>query len=249
MTLLSDIINSAFRETNLIAVGATPTAPQITEALSLLNNVIFNLADYQVNRQMREIALEAATAIKQPTEILMLSDLGVDYVPENTRLTCDVTVARSVYLDPAPQDGARFTLVDIGDSILTHPVTVYGNGRTINGLGGATINDPTTPIEFFYRADLGDWVRMLVKLVSDSSPFPQIYDDLLMTSLAIRLASRYGKPLSGESQLTYSKLLAKFKAQYQQTIEKTSDLALLRLSTDKYKAYGSNTRDFNLGRY
>lgn len=57
MTTVTSIIKQAYRESNLIAIAASPTVAQQEEALSLLNRFVLSLLD----REFFETAENAAT--------------------------------------------------------------------------------------------------------------------------------------------------------------------------------------------
>lgn len=219
MTIASKLIQSAYREGNLIPIGKTPTTDEIAEALDRLNNNIDcyfgtelgeKLEDWNVPSKQRTAPISAHypfTPFKddKPNDVTL-------YPPPNVRLIVHVTGPTRVYFQQQPEDGARMGFVDIGSTAF---LTVDGNGRLIEGDFDTDV-DPPDPREWFYRADLGNWVRRAPLALADESPFPGEFDDLLICDLAIRLSPRYGLDPRAATLKTSNDKLEQLKARYRQ---------------------------------
>lgn len=222
-TLVSAIIQQAFREGNFIAVGEVPTAEEIAEAVPKLRTFIASLFGIEVGAQFREWYVpsfpDPAAPLRYPLTPTGTGEATAEawaYAPANTRLMLAISSPSTVYFPAAPNDGARMALVDVGS---TANVTLQGNGRKIEG-ELSVIAAPSTLNGFtwFYRADLGDWVLLEPELVEDDPvPLPPEFDDLLVCGLAARLAPRFGVEISSTTAACYADMLERLKKRYRQS--------------------------------
>lgn len=255
MTLASSIITDAYREGNLIAVGASPSASEQTEALRKLTRFIAgvfgeemgeNLADWPVPTPQRTAPVAAnfpqlpyplgldGTLLGGPS-YSTLSNAYAYYPPKNSRLVFG-GVTGTIYFPEQPDDGSRMAIVQgsgAGDGGAVGQIaTLNGNGRTIEASNTKTFtfaSPATTPVQWLYRADLGDWVRVPTTTLAstDDIGFPPDLDDLWVCMLAIRLAPSYGKTTAPETSATAARMIKKLKARYRQagtTIYKSGDI-------------------------
>lgn len=215
MTLISSIIADAYRESNLIALGRDPTDPQVTEGLRLLNQLfraVFgdeageSLQDWPLGNYGREI------------DDTSLTDRQLAHPFLNRRMLALNEAAITVYLSAKPQDGSRMGIIDPFGRLSTYPITLDGNGRTIDGSATALLNTNGLATEWFYRADLGDWVTITNKLATDQMPFPDDFDSFWITFLAMRINPRYGRSLNELSVAIYKSERAKFVSRYLQSL-------------------------------
>lgn len=94
-------------------------------------------------------------------------------------------------------------------------LTLDGNGRTIGGAPEQQYYAPVPDIQWMYRADLGDWTQILPNMgINDNCPFPEDFDDMFGALLLLRLAPRYGKEVSSQTQLVVTEGLTAFSARY-----------------------------------
>jgi hypothetical protein len=226
-TLVSSIIQQAFREGNFIAVGEEPTAEEIAEAVPKLNAFIASLFGIEVGAQFREWYVPAlanpAAPLRFPLTPTGTGETSTEawaYPPANSRLMLALSADAAVYFPAAPSDGARMALVDVGS---TAQVTLNGNGRRIDD---GTTEDFTLTVEpldltgskWFYRADLGTWMLLDPVLAEgDPVPLPPEFDDLLVCGLATRLAPRYGVEISSVTAQCYIDMLERLKKRYRQS--------------------------------
>lgn len=225
MTTATDLIQQALREGNLIPVGTTPTAVQLTEGLGRLNNILDSLFGNEIGEPLFEWPVlppqrTAPVAARWPvypgvTPQEQRLENAWPYPPGNVRLMASNTTPQTVYLQDWPNDGARVAYRAVG---ATAELTVDGNGRRIEGATSYVV-DPTADGGsrlWFYRADLGDWIRIQTLALTSESPLPMEFDDFLICSLSIRLSARFGNDPRAGTQMTYKDQLAKLKARYRQ---------------------------------
>lgn len=254
MTTALSIILDGFREGNLIPVGQSPTAAEQTEALRRLNRFIAgvfgeemgeNLADWPVPLPQRTAPVAAnfpqlpyplgldGNLLGGPTYSTVASAFAF-YPPKNSRLVFG-GVTNTVYFPEQPDDGSRMAIVQgsgAGDGgAVGQVLTLNGNGRTIETANTKTFtfaSPAAAPVQWLYRADLGDWVKISFALaLTDDIGFPFDLDDLWVCMLAIRLAPAYTKTTAPETSATAMKMLKKLKARYRQagtTIYKSGDI-------------------------
>lgn len=230
-TLVSEIIVQAFREGNFIAVGESTTAEELAEAVPKLRNLISTVMGIELGEQLRDWyvpqAYNAAVPLRDPLTpdgTAALSTVPYDYPIANSRLVVKLTASRTLYMPSMPQDGARMSFVNAGISPTTVNVTLSGNGRFIEGAASIVTDlDAGTPVDFhgriwFYRADLGNWVRIDAPLQSNSTiPTPPEFDDLWVTGLAIRLAPRFQVAIQQTIVARYEDMLGRLKKRYKQS--------------------------------
>ena len=99
-----------------------------------------------------------------------------------------------------------------------------GNGRNIETAATATLNTNGLVREWFYRADLGNWVRIATLVEADDVPFPVEFDPYFEIMLAMRLNPHYGQSLSPEQVRTLVRAKSRLNARYSQTTEVLPDV-------------------------
>ena len=200
MTVISSILYDAYREPNMVAIGQVLKEPQTAEALRLLNalfNAIYgtdageSFQDWPLGDYGRESPEYYGTQ--------WLTDYQIANPPINRRLIATNEEAKTIYLTPYPQDGARYGIVDPFGRLSTFPVTLDANGRTIENTPTLLLDTDGTNAQWIYRADLGTWVRITQLTETDEMPFPVDFDMMFIIMLAMRLSPRYGRELSEAS--------------------------------------------------
>lgn len=240
MTLVSEIIKDAFRESNLIATSGTPTVAEEAEGLRLLNRYIASVYGDDIGEKFRDLIVGRKN-INRPDLYPYYDPVPnqTDFtVPLNTRLVLNLQAPLSVYLEPEPEDGSRLAVLDKSLNLATNPLTIFGNGRTIGGATSVTLSTNGAILEYVYMADTGDWSLVSPLILTDQLPFPKLFEDMFVIGLAIRLNPRHGTVLGQESATTYNRLLKKFKARYKQTEEVGSEEALLQSSLNRRTWFG-----------
>lgn len=228
MTEVLDIIQQAYREGNLIALGASPSDNQNTEALNSLNRLVSSAYGFEVGDQFFDWPV-GTYGMVQPNN-------GWTYdrwrgLLAQARIVCLQEEAQTIYMPPDPEDGARIAFLDPQDRCATYPITLDGNGRLIGTDASVLIDDNATRV-WMYRADLGRWVVVtsLTGAGGEEFPFPMEFDDYFITKLAMRLNPRYGRSMSEESVIALDQTLAKLRARYEQTQLYPCDLGAVALT-------------------
>lgn len=220
MTTLRKTIENAFRESGIIAADETPDANQTAEALDRLNRLIKSLFGNEFGENLLSVNY-GTSGIVNPYGLAEDDSDNIDsiYVPTNTRLILNINTGATLYLPPNPKDGARFGIVDNGGTLATSNVIINGNGRRVEDAASVVLNTNSLKREWFYRADLANWVRVTDLDIGNELPWPEEFDDLLVTLLAFRLNPRYGAETSQNLVTILSEMRKKFRARYQQTKE------------------------------
>ncbi len=249
MTLISDIISDAFRESNLTAIGTAPTTAENTEALRLLNRYINALIGTDLGEPLEDASVGLNNITRQSGEQqLFTSVIDTSFLPLNMRVIANPTEAQTIYLHPSPWDGARLGVTNPSNNLATYNLTFNGNGKLIESGQSVVLNTNGLNREWFYRADLSEWVRLTSLTLVDSSPFPSEFDDVLILGLAVRNNPRQGIVMDAQSQSYMMAIRSKFKARYRQTKSMPSEQGLLRLSANNHmwNSYG-DASDFYTG--
>lgn len=228
MTTLRQIVTDAFREGGIIQIGTDPEADQFDEGLRKLQSIFIQVLGNEAGEPLTTISYGAATDTNSYAGDYDRKDVVDSYfLPSNVRLLVQGTGVRTVYLNPDPQPGARFSVVDVSDSFVSGPVTVKANGRVIDGASSVVLNTNGTNSQWFYRDDLAEWVRVTDLAADSESPFPTEFDDLFSIEVAMRLNPRYQAQTAPETIQTYRRLKSQFRSRYRQTEFTPSDVAQL----------------------
>lgn len=191
MSLVSDIITAAYRETNLIPLANVPNANQIAETLPLLNTLVLSTVGHEAGDRLHDLTIGGTYDE---------SDYANNWVPVNARLVLNLSAPiNTLYLDPNPKTGQRAAFVDVDNNLATYPLTINGNGRNIETLAAVTLNVSGDKREWLYRGDIGNWVKITSLVSTDQFPFPADFDDFFTTMLALRINPRYGQSIAPET--------------------------------------------------
>jgi hypothetical protein len=242
MTTVASIIQSALRETNLIPLGVTPTDEQLAEGFALLSTIVASVLGNEAGENLNPFPL-GQNEINSPGGYPWWSNElpGNVFLPTNLRIMCNLTGAGNVNFHPRPHDGARMGVVDISQNFSEFPLTVYGNGRSIEGDSDVTLSTDGETREWLYREDLGNWV-VVTPLASDGDmPWPTEFDDMFIIMLAMRLNPRYGQVMHPASAQALQASMRRFSARYtQSTTQMPVEDGLLSL-TNQYRYYNGQT--------
>lgn len=238
MSTLRQIITDAYRESAIIQKNSVPDAPQMQEGLDKLLMIIQNVMGEEVGGPYEDInygddGVANAYSVDSNREVF----IDNSYARPSYRLLVNSTVPRTVFLDPAPYDGARFAVIDAGGTFASAPFTVAADTRKIDGQDQVTLNTNGAIAEWMYRADLGQWVRVSPLDLDSNSPFPSQFDDYFIIKLATRLHPRYLVQTAQETLMHYREIQRKFKSRYSTTQEVNSEPALYRLRGRRYLDY------------
>jgi hypothetical protein len=252
VTLISSIIADAFRERNILPLGRDPNTNQSTEALRLFNGNIRSIYGDDAGEGLTDWPL-GTFGNESPNYGLPYTDYSITHPTLNRRLIATNTEAKTIYLTAYPQDGARMGIADPFSRLAAFPVTLDANGRTIEGNATLLLDTDGTFQEWFYRADLGQWVRITSLLATDQNPFPDDFDNFFIIGLALRLNPRYGREMDDQSALVFKSERRKFIARYLQSqpLEIDDSISWPFMSTQSYdqqREFSSN-RAFDRGWY
>lgn len=229
MTGTLSIITDAYRESNINGIGVVPDAKQQEEALRLLSNVVGSVYGFEVGEGLRDWPVGRVGM--QPDFSSNWSESTWTRPKANVRLLINTAQPQTLFFPNDVSDGARIALVDVGQTLATYPVTLNGNGRTIDGEAAVVVSTDGVERIFLYRADRGGWVTMTqLDDVDAEFPFPAEFDAAFVTMLAMRLNPRYGRSLAAESINWMERSLRQLRARYRQKVKVPVDSALLRHS-------------------
>lgn len=248
MTLISSIITDAYRENNTLALGASPSTLQSTEGLRLLQAVVSAEIGGDAGEQLRDWPL--GNYGRQASDKLDRSAIEIANPPINSRLVHTAEAAITVYFPPAPSDGSRFAISDPFSRLAAYPVTLDGNGRLVETAATLTLNTNALNVEWFYRADLGTWVRVTDLATDADLPFPEDYDMMFIILLAIRLSPRYGASITDATAMMFKQQRRQFLARYVQSADLVINDDLARPSLQGYdsaRGWDTSTDQFNRG--
>lgn len=253
MTLVTDIIKSALRETNLIPLGVEPSSAQQTEAFTLLSTIVAGVPGGEAGDGLTPLAL-GQDNIESPNGYPWWDNELPEniFVRANTRLMLNLTAEGFAYFDPRPHDGARMGVVDCALNLDVNPITLIGNGRLIDGSVEVTLTTPGLSQEWVYREDIGSWITVTPLALDGQMPWPSEFDDMFVIMLALRLNPRYGQVIHPASAEWLRKIKSAFSARYSQSwTEMPSEGGLLYLtnieSRNIYRQYGDTQGMFNSG--
>lgn len=216
MTDAATIVGDAYREINVVPIGATLTPVELAEGLSRLNRICASLFGFGLGEVLADWLVPSAqnTAPVVPSDLAIVRASLAVYPPVNVRLVTAATVATRIYFYQAPVDGARMAIIRND----TAAITLDGNGKTIEGDFTVVLDsagaDPRTSIQWLYRADLNDWVPLVLLTSVDDMPLPDDFDDYFVAALAIRLAPMHGRRAGPEVIAARGDGLARIKARY-----------------------------------
>lgn len=239
MTTAAQIITDAFREAQMVALNGTVTTTEQTEALRRLNVLIPSVLGNEVGRKLVDVTVGGTYDQSQCLAV---------FVPEDVRIVLNLTEAQTYKLHPRPYDGQRFAVADVDDNLATYNVVLDGNGRQIEDAATLTLSTDGLVRQWFYRADLGGWVKLTDLATTDNIPFPTEFDDYFVTLLAMRLNPRYrSEGMSAESIAAFQRQESRFEARYRRPRD-TQEWGSLGLLGQRARAYGGSSAAFSYGR-
>lgn len=232
MTTVTQIIDDAFRASNITGTGRSPTEAEQTEALRYLSRIVQSTMGNEAGDDFTNIPIGSEN-ISRPSGYPWYNTVPDDqdwFVNENFRLMVNISEPQEVYLHPDPDDGARFAVIDMGNNLSTANVTVVGNGRHIDGQDSLVIDEDGFIGEWFYRADLGSWMRYQELALEDEFPFPVEFDDFFILTLAMRINPGYGKQMDAQSAQIMQRAKRQLQSRYNVVTPMPVEDALLRMS-------------------
>lgn len=252
MTLVGSIIEDAFRESNIVGETNDPTPVQAREALRLLNQLFATIYGDEAGEMLQDWPL-GNFGRESPLYNLGWTDEQINRPIINSRMLVLNEQAKTIYLTLQPQDGSRMGIADPFARLASVPVTIDANGRTIEGSATLLLDTNGLYQEWFYRADLGNWMRLTNVTSGDEMPFPADFDLFFILLLAMRINPRYGRTMDPQSERIFKSERRKFVARYLQSLplEILDDISWPFMSTqgyDQQREFSSN-RAFRQGGY
>ncbi len=214
MTVVAEVIEEAFRESQLLNELQSATPTQTRLALSRLQNVVGSAYGFEVGEELSDWPI-GTVGIHNPRGIVW-EQLVWQRPRINVRLIAAEAEAQTVYLPASPYDGSRIALIDPASRLAAAPITLDAQGRTIENAATFVANTNGLAKTWFYRADLGNWTPITPLAFSDDFPFPPEFDDYFITSLAMRLNPRYGRTMTAESIAALQRSVTLLQARYKQ---------------------------------
>jgi len=231
MTTVSQIITDAYRQGNVIAIGTLPSAAQQEEGLRYLNRIVRSTLGNEAGEPLEAFPI-GGNNIGRPTGYpwYQSSPDGNWFLPENKRMMVNATKATSIYLHPKPNDGARLGLSDLSGNLSTYPMTIYGNGRTVEGQISLTFNTDNIDYEWFYDDTTGNWARVVpLDDLNGTFPFPEDFDFYFICMLASTLNPAYNIQADAQSVMNYNRAKSQLRARYHNIIPVGSEDGLVRM--------------------
>lgn len=220
MTQIIAITTRAMRESNIIAPDQNLTSAQSDEALALLQSYILSVLGTDMGYIMEPWTVASAASILRPSGVpLSATDAAAWKVPPQARVILNgIAAPMTLTLQPVPQDGQRFAVIDAGKTLDTSNVTINPNGRQLDGAVGVTVlSTEGLARQWIYRDDVADWKKLDPLAATDEMPFPSDFDDYFSIGLAMRLNPRYGQELRPESKLRFDQQQIQFVNRYTQS--------------------------------
>lgn len=230
MATASEIIRAAYREAQIVAITALPTAAETTEALTRLNALVLSVFGNEVGSELSDIAIGGE---------FDQSSIVSQAVPDDARLILNLDGARTIPLDPRPYNGQRVAVADAGYTLDTANLTLDGNGRRIEAAATLTLATEGLSRQWMYRADTANWVRLSDLAIGDTMPFPTEFDDWFVIMLAMRLNPRHRSDgMSQESIAALDRQTTALQARYRKP-RKQQDWGSLGLLGQRGRDLGS----------
>ena len=227
MTTIAQIITDAYQANNLIALSVIPSAAEQDKALRYTNRLFKSLFGNELGDQLTDAVLSDGGitypdyAISYPTTNFV--------VRANTRLINKTTASVTFYMPLNPQPGSRVSFIDITGTLATYPLTANGSDRLIESVtADKTLNVNFEADDWFYRDDLASWQKISSLALTDDFPLPEEFEELFITLLALRLDATLNVALAEEVGYVMKQMVRKLRARYRQTVEKPSELGILR---------------------
>lgn len=251
MTAIADILERSFFEAGLTTELQHATPTQTNNAMQTLATLIDFLYGTNAGEYLQPWPLGNFGRTTQSR--MSLSEQMLRWPQQNARLVAVNEEAITVYLPTDPSDGARIGIMDPLNHLAAAPVTIDANGRSIENVGNVVLNTNGTNRIWFYRGDLGNWVRIVPLVITDEMPFPSDYDQMFIIMMAMRLNPAYGRNVSSVQAQFLKEFRQQFVARYVQSapLAINPEVSLTsRQSFNTYQDYwygGGNTDAFNRG--
>jgi hypothetical protein len=225
MTAVGNIVEDAFRELTTLNEFQNPTPTQAQQALERLQSLISAVYGYDIGEKLEDwpVGREGQHTRSGWSEVQWKWPIA------NSRLVLAHTTIQTLYLPPAPENGARLQVVDLRGALANYPVTLDGNGRFIGGQPLLLLDTPGLNAKWMYDDDTANWTQIEGLAFDGEMPFPPEFDDYFIIKLAARLAPRYGRSMNDLSLARLADAQQQLEARYRQTRNMAAPLAVRRL--------------------
>jgi len=250
MTQVAEIIEKAFFEAGLTTELQHATPTQMSNAADTLAAIVLFLYGTSVGEQLRPWLLGNFGRAAQMQRTLPSNIL--QYPPPNVRLVATNEVALTLNLPGNPSPGSLIGISDPHARLATYPVTLDGNGYTIEGAATLVLNTDSVNTLWLFRDDLSNWSKVIPLVAADDMPFPGEYDQMFTILMAMRLNPAYGRNISSVQAQFLKDYQQQFNARYVQSLPLQLDTSLSRMSHQSYNDWSNGQFDdtnaaFNLG--
>lgn len=211
MTLVQDIIDRGYREGNLIPAGQSADDTQRTEGLNVLNGFLRSLFGFELGQWLRDVTIPYPGEHHRHHSHTFGAD--EDFYA-NVRFLSKITSAKTVKLDPHPEDGAQIAYASVG---ATANLTIDAQDRLIESSTALELTPLDSPRHWFYRADIGTWVLVQTLALTDEQPFPPEFDDFLISAVSKRLQPRHSKELAPGTEEIFKEGMKILRARFNQS--------------------------------
>lgn len=213
MSTLSEIIQRAFRESQILDIDRQPSTAQSAEALQMLQGIIARCT----RPATVPIWLGNLGAIREQKGTVFRDFnpfIGKRAVPQDCFVNLLLDTATEILLPPSPGDGARLTFIDVAGTLADNPLTIQGNGNLVAGSTLQVLSTNSQIYSLMFRRDIANWQVVSTLAATDQMPFPMEFDDMFVIELAIRINPRYGKEISGITSEMYQMMRSRFIGRY-----------------------------------
>lgn len=242
MTTIRQLVNDAYRENGISQIGTSVTAEQLDEGVRRLSALILSMYGNEMGEPLTPFPIGNAGVMANYANQYDNAQYISSYsIPANSQLIVNGGSGYTVYLNPQPQDGERVSVLDVSQNFTTNPFTLDANGRRIGNDRTAVLDENGSARSWFYRADLGSWVEVTSLDADSDSPFPTEFDDLLSTSLAMRLFPRYQEQTKQETMMFHKRAKSQFRSRYRQTRTEYPEVSGIRLSSHRLSGISFET--------
>ncbi|PIB91288.1 hypothetical protein [Caulobacter sp. FWC2] len=215
MSTCRDILTDAYREIGSYANEAMSAADE-RNGMRRFNALMDDLAGLGVGEKLRDV------------DLALYPEIDAACMPNNLRLLAS-TGGINLSFPVAPENGSRFSVVDVNGMFAASPVTISRNGRKVEGaVADLTANTAGFNRTWMYRADLADWRRVTELSSNDEFPLARDCEDAFTVMLAMRLAPTDGASVQGETTVAFQRAQGALRARHRQVRNVYVDPVLTR---------------------
>lgn len=199
MATVNDIIDRAYSRLGVLSEGRALSPLEKATALDAFNDMLDSLPDEGVGAFVGTQRVSGATTVTAPGILQVIA-----------------SAAMTITLPKEPKDGFRVKIVDAGNNFATNNLTIARNGWLIAGAAAdVTLSTNGQSKEYFFRADLGDWVAVTSPLTGTDTPhYSGRHTAGLAAMLAFRLADDSASAVSPQLSYSAQSGLTRLQAQY-----------------------------------